>query len=94
MPDGAAAIRVVVGDDSALIRAGLAAMLRAEPGVELVGVGNDGNELGELIAKARPDVVVTDLRMPPSGGREGISLAARLRGSDPHIGVVVLSQYV
>src|SRR5262249_13886881 len=62
--------------------------------VELAGAGSNGTELEALIATARPDVVVTDLRMPPSGGREGIRIATRLRRSEPHIGVVVLSQFV
>ena len=89
-----ATIRVVLADDSALIREGLASMLAGRGDMELVGAGRDGEELEELISTERPDVVVTDLRMPPSGGREGIRIASRLRSSDPHIGVVVLSQYV
>jgi DNA-binding NarL/FixJ family response regulator len=89
-----APVRVVVADDSGLIREGLTAMLAGREDVELAGTGSDGEELDELIATARPDVVVTDLRMPPSGGREGIRVATRLRRSDPQIGVVVLSQYV
>ncbi len=89
-----ATIRVVLADDSALIREGLASMLAGRGDMELVGAGRDGEELEELISTERPDVVVTDLRMPPSGGREGIRIASRLRRSDPHIGVVVLSQYV
>jgi DNA-binding NarL/FixJ family response regulator len=89
-----AAIRVVVADDSALIRQGLEAMLSGRGDLEFAGSGGDGEELDELVATVRPDVVVTDLRMPPSGGREGIRIATRLRRSHPHIGVVVLSQYV
>jgi DNA-binding NarL/FixJ family response regulator len=89
-----AAIRIVLADDSALIREGLASMLAGRSDMELVGAGRDGEELEELISAARPDVVVTDLRMPPSGGREGIRIATRLRHSHPQIGVVVLSQYV
>jgi DNA-binding NarL/FixJ family response regulator len=88
------AIRVVIADDSALIREGLEAMLSGRADLELAGAGRDGAELDELVAAARPDVVVTDLRMPPSGGREGIRIATRLRRSHPQIGVVVLSQYV
>ena len=96
MPEAATPrpVRVVVADDSALIREGLAAMLAGREDVEFAGAGSDGEQLDELIATARPDVVVTDLRMPPSGGREGIRIATRLRHSDPEIGVVVLSQYV
>ena len=87
-------IRVVVADDSALIREGLAAMLSSQPGVEFAGACGDGLELDQLVENARPDVVMTDLRMPPSGGREGIRIATRLRRSNPQIGVIVLSQYV
>jgi DNA-binding NarL/FixJ family response regulator len=96
MSDGErpAAVRVVIADDSALIRQGLEAMLGGRSDLEFAGAGRDGAELDELVATARPDVVVTDLRMPPSGGREGIRIATRLRRSHPQIGVVVLSQYV
>ncbi len=87
-------IRVVVADDSALIREGLAAMLSSQPGVEFAGACGDGLALDQLVEDARPDVVMTDLRMPPSGGREGIRIATRLRRSNPLIGVIVLSQYV
>jgi len=89
-----APVRVVIADDSALIRRGLEAMLGDRSDLEFAGAGCDGEELDELVAGARPDVVVTDLRMPPSGGREGIRIATRLRRSHPQIGVVVLSQYV
>lgn len=94
-PDpGDGTIKVAVADDSALIREGLAAMLLGEPDVEFVGASGDGDELDELVRTALPDVVVTDLRMPPSGGREGIRIAKRLRDSHPNVGVVVLSQYL
>ncbi len=93
-PAGAGAVRVVIADDSALIRHGLEAMLSGQPGLDFAGAGADGDELDELIASADPDVVVTDLRMPPSGGREGIRIATRLRRSHPQVGVVVLSQFV
>jgi DNA-binding NarL/FixJ family response regulator len=92
-PNGAP-IRVVVADDSALIREGLAAMLASQPGVEFAGACADGQELDRMVQDTDPDVVVTDLRMPPSGGREGIRIATRLRRSKPETGVVVLSQYV
>jgi DNA-binding NarL/FixJ family response regulator len=97
MSDGSdvpAVVRVVIADDSALIRRGLEAMLSGRQDLEFAGAGSDGEELDELVATAQPDVVVTDLRMPPSGGREGIRIATRLRRSHPQIGVVVLSQYV
>ena len=86
-------IRVVVAEDSYVIREFLVSTLSAEPGIELVAVCSDGKELESTIAAEHPNVVVTDIRMPPSGGEEGIRVAARLRESDPEIGVVVLSQY-
>jgi len=86
--------RVVVADDSVVIREGLSAMLAEEPSVELVGLCGDGQELERLIESERPDVVIADIRMPPSGGREGIRVASQLRGSDPEVGVVILSQHV
>jgi DNA-binding NarL/FixJ family response regulator len=87
-------IRVVVADDSYVIRQGLAATLTAEQGIELVGVCSDGNELVATIAAERPSVAVADIRMPPSGDGEGIRIAMRLRETHPEMGVVVLSQYV
>jgi len=90
----ASTLRVVMADDSAVIREGLTAMLADEPDVELVGVCGDGNELERLIAAQHPDVVIADIRMPPSGEHEGIRIAARLRETDPRVGVVILSQHV
>jgi DNA-binding NarL/FixJ family response regulator len=87
-------IRVVVADDSYVIREGLVATLTAEQGIELVGVCSDGNELVATIAAERPTVAVADIRMPPSGDGEGIRIAMRLRETHPELGVVVLSQYV
>jgi DNA-binding NarL/FixJ family response regulator len=87
-------IRVVVADDSYVIREGLAATLADEQGIELVGVCSDGNELVATIAAERPAVAVADIRMPPSGDGEGIRIAVRLRETHPDIGVVMLSQYV
>ncbi len=86
-------IRVIVADDSYLIRESLTMMLASAPGVVLVSVCCDGEELEAGIAAERPDVVVTDIRMPPRAGDEGIRIAARLRETDPEIGVLVLSQY-
>jgi DNA-binding NarL/FixJ family response regulator len=87
-------IRVVVADDSYVIREGLAATLADEHGIELVGVCSDGNELVATIAAERPAVAVADIRMPPSGDGEGIRIAVRLRETHPDLGVVMLSQYV
>ncbi|HEX6023571.1 MAG TPA: response regulator transcription factor [Solirubrobacter sp.] len=85
--------RVVIADDSYLVREALAHLLETDPRVELVAACKDGKELAETVEAKRPDVVVTDIRMPPSGDDEGITFANRLRETHPEIGVVVISQY-
>ena len=90
---GPVSIRVVLADDSLLVRQGLEQMLAAEPGIELVASCADLPSLVEAIEAERPDVVVTDIRMPPSLSDEGIQVAARLRSTHPDMGVLVLSQY-
>src|SRR6202046_2294803 len=87
-------IRVVVAEDSYVIREFLTTTLRAAPEVELLEVCSNGKELETAIQAWNPDVVLTDIRMPPSGSEEGVRLAASLRATHPNIGVVVLSQYV
>ena len=89
-----ALIRVIAADDSVVIREGLAAMLNDHPGIDLLAVCCDGIELDRLIARERPDVVIVDIRMPPSGASEGIRIASRLRSAEPQLGVVVISQYI
>jgi DNA-binding NarL/FixJ family response regulator len=86
-------IRVVVADDSYLMRESLTVMLATEPEVELVGVCSNGKELEAAVAAERPAVVILDIRMPPSGADEGVRVANRLRVSHPDTGVLVLSQY-
>ena len=86
-------IRVVVAEDSYVIREFLTATLSAAPEVELVAVCTNGKELQTAIGTWEPDVVLTDIRMPPSGAEEGVRIAAGLRDTHPDIGVVVLSQY-
>jgi DNA-binding NarL/FixJ family response regulator len=88
-----APIRVIVAEDSYLIREVLTATLSAAPEVELVAVCANGKELRTAVPIWNPEVVVTDIRMPPSGAEEGIRVAASLRDSNPEMGVVVLSQY-
>jgi DNA-binding NarL/FixJ family response regulator len=90
-PDGP--IRVVYADDSFLMRQALEAVLERLDGVELVAGCADGDALLAAVEEQRPDVVVTDMRMPPSGDEEGIRVANRLRERHPSIGVVVLTQY-
>ena len=88
------AIRIVLAEDQYLVREGLRRLLEARDGLEVVSVCGD---LGSLLAQVdaeRPDVVVTDIRMPPGNLDEGIQAATRLRETHPEVGVVVLSQYV
>jgi DNA-binding NarL/FixJ family response regulator len=86
-------LRIVVADDSYLVREALGHLLDSDPRVELVATCEDGRALAEAVDAERPDVVVTDIRMPPSGDGEGILFANRLRDRHPDIGVVVVSQY-
>jgi DNA-binding NarL/FixJ family response regulator len=86
-------IRVVIAEDSYLIRESLSQMLGDEPRIELLAVCADGDELQAKIESLDPEVVITDIRMPPSGGEEGIRIAQRLRQTHPETGVLVLSQY-
>ncbi len=86
-------IRVVIADDSYLIRESLTGMLSTDPEIELVGVCSDGKELEACVATEHPSVVIVDIRMPPTGSDEGVRVANHLRETDPEIGVLVLSQY-
>jgi DNA-binding NarL/FixJ family response regulator len=87
------AIRVVIADDSYLVREALGHVLAEADGIELVASCSDRGSLGTAIETEQPDVVVTDIRMPPSDSDEGLQVAAELRRTNPGIGVVVLSQY-
>jgi DNA-binding NarL/FixJ family response regulator len=86
-------VRVVVGEDSYVMREGIRGILELVGGVELVAACPDGTTLRATIEETLPDVVLTDIRMPPSGTDEGIRIADDLRVSHPEIGVVVLSQH-
>jgi len=86
-------VRVVIADDSLLVRQGLEHVLTAQDGIDVVASCGDLPSLLEAVASTMPDVVVTDIRMPPSKSDEGIRAAAALRDSHPSVGVVVLSQY-
>jgi DNA-binding NarL/FixJ family response regulator len=86
-------IRVVIADDNLLVREGVARVLEGVRDVKVVGVADDYDGLLELIGEQKPDVVLTDIRMPPSHGMEGLSVSDRLHDSDPATGVIVLSQY-
>lgn len=91
---GAGPIRLVMAEDSYLIREGLTAILGAAPEVDLAAVCSSGRELQTAIATENPDVVLTDIRMPPSGTDVGLRVATRLRETNPDIGVLVLTQHV
>jgi len=86
-------IRVVLADDSFLMREAVHQVVAHQDNVEIVADCGDGASLLEEVERLRPDVVITDVRMPPSGDDEGIRVAQRLRETDPGIGVVVLSHY-
>jgi DNA-binding NarL/FixJ family response regulator len=86
-------IRLVLAEDQYLVREGLRRLLEAQDDLEIAAVCEDLDSLLAAVDAERPDVVVTDIRMPPAGTDEGIQAAARLREDRPEIGVVVLSQY-
>ena len=86
-------IRVVFGEDSYLARAGILRALEGEQDIEIVAICGDFDSLRSAVGDERPDVVLTDIRMPPTATDEGIRLAAELRTTHPDVGVVVLSQY-
>lgn len=86
-------IRVVLADDHELMRKGIAAVVSRIDGVDLVAECGDLPSLRAAVAEHTPDVVVTDIRMPPTGTDEGIVAAREIRETRPNTGVVVLSQY-
>ncbi|MEV4194867.1 response regulator transcription factor [Streptomyces toxytricini] len=86
-------LRVILAEDSVLLRAGLAEVL-TRSGHQVVAAVGDAEGLLRAVAAARPDVVVTDVRMPPDHRDEGLRAALELRSADPALPVLVLSQYV
>ncbi|HYB27705.1 MAG TPA: response regulator transcription factor [Solirubrobacteraceae bacterium] len=87
------ALRVVVGEDNLLVREGIMRLISGAPDLEVVASCADYGELMAAVEREDPDVVLTDIRMPPTMTDEGIRLANGLRESHPNLGVVVLSQY-
>jgi DNA-binding NarL/FixJ family response regulator len=83
----------VVGEDEPLVRAGVVTVLK-EAGFEVVGVADDATDLVRKVSAHRPDVVVTDIQMPPGKTDDGLRAAQRIRADLPHIGVVILSQHL
>jgi DNA-binding NarL/FixJ family response regulator len=86
-------IKVILAEDSYLVREGVRRLLEHEPDIDLVAVCEDYDSLLEAIAGTEPDVLLTDIRMPPTGTDEGVRAAERLRRLRPDAGVVLLSQY-
>ncbi|MDQ4133422.1 MAG: response regulator transcription factor [Actinomycetota bacterium] len=87
------AIRIVIAEDNALLREGLVQLVDRTPDFDLVGSAADLPGVFALLAEHEVDVVVTDIRMPPTGTDEGIQVASWLRTERPEVGVVVLSMY-
>jgi len=86
-------MRVVIAEDSVLMREGAVRLLE-EAGIEVVGQAGDAEDLLRKVRAHKPDVVLTDIRMPPDHGDEGVRAAATIRQELPGIGILVLSQYV
>ena len=87
------ALRVVVAEDNLLVREGLVTLLDHQPDLTVCGAVGSYDDLIETAAREAPEVVVTDIRMPPTGTDEGVRAANALREHHPDIGVVMLSQY-
>ena len=87
-------IRVVVAEDNYLVREGVVRLLGMESDIDVVAAYEDFDALIAGVDAAPPDVVITDIRMPPTGTDEGVRAANLIRESHPSVGVVVLSQYV
>ncbi|TCK25343.1 response regulator transcription factor [Pseudonocardia endophytica] len=90
----AAPIRVLLAEDNFVVREGVRAIVETQDDLELVGTCGDLPELLAAVGDTVPDVVLTDIRMPPTQTDEGVRAAQQLRREHPGIGVVVLSQYV
>jgi len=87
------ALRLVIADDHLLVREGVRKLLESQPDIEIAAVCEDLDSLLAAVDAEEPDVVLTDIRMPPGNADEGIRAAERIRETHPEIGVVVLSQY-
>ena len=82
-----------MSEDSLLVREGIVRLLSTAPDIDVVASCGNYNQVIAAVEEQDPDVVVTDIKMPPTSTDEGIRLAAQLRGRHPNVGVVVLSQY-
>ena len=88
-----AGTRVVVADDDVLLREGLASLL-SRSGLDVVGQAGDGAELLDLVRAEHPDLVVTDIRMPPTHSTEGLDAARLIRQESPDAAILVLSAHI
>jgi DNA-binding NarL/FixJ family response regulator len=88
-----APLRIVVGEDQPLTRQGIVSVLE-EAGFEVVGVAGDAEDLVRKAGAHKPDVVVTDIQMPPENTDDGLRAAQQIRAARPEVGVLVLSQYL
>jgi DNA-binding NarL/FixJ family response regulator len=86
-------LRVVVADDDLLVREGLKSLIAGDPELELASAASDYEGLLDAVGAHHPDVVLTDIRMPPTRTDEGIRAAAHFRTACPEVGVIVLSAY-
>jgi DNA-binding NarL/FixJ family response regulator len=86
-------LRAVVGEDEPLVRAGVVTVLE-EAGFEVVGVAGDATDLVRKVNAHQPDVVVTDIQMPPGNTDDGLRAAQQIRAARPDVGVVILSQHL
>jgi DNA-binding NarL/FixJ family response regulator len=87
------ALRLVIAEDHLLVREGIRRLLETQPDLEIAAVCGDLDSLLAAVDSEEPDVVITDIRMPPGNTDEGIQAAERLRENHPDVGVVVISQY-
>src|SRR5262245_38778391 len=86
-------LRVAVADDDVLVREGISSLLRGA-GYEVVGEAGDAAELDAVVRSESPELVVTDIRMPPTHTWEGLDAARAIRGEFPQIGILLLSAHV
>lgn len=84
----------MLGEDNLLVREGILALLRGVPSIDVVGVATDLPELLAAVDATNPDLVMTDIRMPPTHTDEGVQAAVSLRTSHPDLGVLVVSQFL
>ncbi|WP_307817622.1 response regulator transcription factor [Nocardia acididurans] len=89
----ASGVKVVVAEDSMLIRDSVVRALSTDSSIEVVGVAADYDSTLDMVHRQRPDILVTDVRMPPTGTDEGVRLARELRTRLPETGVIVLTHY-